>query len=78
MYTAEMAKKDAAGNDSELDDRIKSAVKEANYRGHRTTSIRVYIEDAFVHNIREELEKRGFTNVDVPYIILKGDVEFSW
>lgn len=73
MYTADMARNSL--ND-DLDRRIEAAVKDARYS--RTASLRVYIDDWFVHSIREELEKRGFHSIDVPDICLKGDVYFSW
>ncbi len=72
MYTAQMAR-DKVTDD--LDRRIEAAVKEA---FGNTGSLRVYIEDPFVHSIKEELEQRGFHSVDVPDICLKGDVYFSW
>ena len=60
-----------------LDRRIEAAVKDAARYGN-TASLRVYIDDPFVHSIKEELEKRGFHSVYVPDICLKGDVDFSW
>lgn len=50
---------------SDLDDRIKRAVKD-NDAGPFAAYLRVYIEDPWVHTIKEELEKRGFKNIDVP------------
>ena len=51
---------------------------EANYLGFSRATIRVYIDDPFVRTIKKELEMRGFVVLEVPDIILKGDVEFSW
>jgi hypothetical protein len=77
MYTAEMARSDALETASnELDRRIENAVKENQWAGRAT--VRIYIDDPFRYTIKEELEKRGFKNVDVPDIILKGDVSFEW
>lgn len=78
MFTAEDARKQVETEPNKLDALIEEAVREANYHGHTSASIRVYIEDAYVHTIREELEKRGFSAINVPDIILKGDVYFSW
>jgi hypothetical protein len=72
-YTAEDARR---GNDDDLDKRIRAAVKDAG--SARGAYLRVYIEDSFVHRIGEELRGRGFTNVQVPDIVLKGDVYFEW
>jgi len=73
MFTAE----DARQNDhEELDRRIKAAVREAG--SARNATIRVYIEDWFCRSIGSELERRGFVNVQVPDICLKGDVYFEW
>lgn len=74
MYTANDARN---FDQSDLDERIKRAVEE-NRKYGQTATIRVYLEDPFIHNIKQELEKRGFTNVQVPHIVLKGDVSFSW
>lgn len=78
MYTAEMARSNAEESPNKLDERIAEAVKEANYKGYTQASVRVYIEDPYLHTIRDELEKRGFTVIHVPDICLKGDVDFSW
>ena len=75
MFTATQAK---TMSSSDLDERIEKAVKEAISCGHKEASIRVYIEDSYVHTIENELEKRGFTDIYVPNICLKGDVSFSW
>jgi hypothetical protein len=73
MYTAD----DARENDQdELDRRIRAAVKDAG--GGNSTTMRVYCEDWFLGTIEYELERRGFKNIDVPDIILKGDVYFEW
>lgn len=74
MYTADDARK---GDDDDLDRRIKAAVKDRD-AGPNAAYLRVYIEDPWCHRIREELEKRGFKNVQVPNITLKGDVYFEW
>lgn len=73
MFTAEHARR---GNQDELDRRIKAAVLDARPASH--AYLRVYVEDSFLHNIAYELERRGFKNVSVPDIILKGDVYFEW
>jgi hypothetical protein len=73
MYTADNAR---SKNTSDLDARIKAAVEEAG--SSRTASMRVYVEDWFCRSIEHELEQRGFTNIYVPSITLKGDVSFSW
>jgi hypothetical protein len=72
MFTAKDARR---GNQNDLDRRIEHAVKDGT--GH-SAFLRIYAEDAFRYTIQEELEKRGFKNVSVPYIILKGDVYFEW
>ena len=73
MYTADDARR---GNYDDLDGRIEDAVK---YNRHGNGAyIRVYIEDSFCHSIGYELERRGFKNIDVPSITLKGDVYFEW
>lgn len=74
MFTAQNAKSLSC----DLDERIEKAVKEAINCGHKSASIRVYIEDSYVHTVGYELEKRGFTDIYVPNICLKGDVSFSW
>lgn len=72
MFTADDARR---GDNNELDRRIREAVQEGEYG---TGSLRVYIEDPWCRTIKEELEKRGFTNVQVPDIHIKGDVYFEW
>lgn len=78
MYTADQARIHRAEAPNDLDERIQTAVEKANRLGQRTASIRVYIEDAYCADIQNELENRGFTNIDVPDIVVKGDVRFSW
>lgn len=78
MFTADDARR---GNDDELDARIEAAVRDSGYNpqtGNKFAYLRIYIEDSFCHTIRYELERRGFTNIDVPSIMLKGDVYFEW
>lgn len=74
MYTAQHARDQAQ---KDLDRRIEAAVKE-NDGGPNAAYLRVYIEDPWVINIKAELERRSFKNVDVPDITLKGDVYFEW
>lgn len=74
MFTADTARKITFQD--ELDTRIESSVKERRYGNG--AYLRVYHTDAFVHTIKEELEKRGFINVSVPDICLSGDVYFEW
>lgn len=64
------------GNYDDLDRRIKAAVRDAAPANH--AYLRVYVEDGFLSNIASELEARGFKNVEVPSIVLKGDVYFEW
>lgn len=79
MYTATEARNFAQEHaQNELDERLRKAVSEAVYNGFTSSSVRVYREDVFCDTIKEELEKRGFTVMCVPDIILKGDVDFSW
>lgn len=75
MFTAEMAKN---LNNQNLDRRIEIEVKNAVQNNETNAYLRVYIEDSFAHCIMEELEKRGFHSIQVPDIVLKGDVYFSW
>jgi hypothetical protein len=65
------------GQTDDLDARIEAAVKDRD-AGPSASYIRVYVEDWFCRTIGEELEKRGFKNVKVPDICLKGDVYFEW
>lgn len=71
-FTADDARR---GNRDELDARIRQAVRGS--VGNSAT-LRVYIEDSFLDDIQSELEQRGFKNVEVPSITLKGDVYFEW
>jgi hypothetical protein len=73
-FTAEDARR---GDDDDLGERIKRAVKERD-GGPSAAYMRVYIEDPWLHRIEQELLDRGFKNVQVPDIILKGDVYFEW
>lgn len=59
----------------DLDGRIEAAVRESEGSG---AYIRIYHDDPFRHSIKEELQRRGFTNVRVPDIFIKGDVWFEW
>lgn len=72
MFTARDARQ---MQQDDLDERIERAVREAH--GGRA-SMRVYCEDAWLPRLREELERRGFINIRIPDIIIKGDVEFGW
>ncbi len=74
MYTADMAEDDGQ---EDLDRRIRWAVKEQD-AGYKAAYLRIYIEDPWFHSIQYELERRGFKNVRVPDIVLKGDVYFEW
>lgn len=77
MYTADDAREGNKERDqADLDERIEYAVR--NNRCGNGATIRVYIEDSFCRSIGYELERRGFKNVDVPSITLKGDVYFEW
>lgn len=73
MFTADHARR---GNEDELDGRIEYAVK--NNRHGNGAYIRIYHDDTFRHRIEYELEARGFKNIEVPQITLKGDVYFEW
>lgn len=72
MFTADDARR---GNYDELDARIRAAVRDGN---GNSASLRIYHDDAFRYTIEEELDRRGFKNIDVPDIVLKGDVYFEW
>ena len=63
------------GNYDDLDRRIRAAVADG---GYKHAYLRIYCDDAFRHSIGSELEARGFINVRVPDITLKGDVYFEW
>ena len=73
MYTADKARE---RSNSDLDRRIKEAVDDSTTG--KSAYLRIYYEDWFCNSIKEELTKRGFTNIDVPDICLKGDVYFEW
>lgn len=73
MYTAEDARK---SDQSDLDQRIAFAVRARARDGG--AYLRVYIEDPWCRTIQQELEQRGFKNINVPDICLKGDVYFEW
>jgi hypothetical protein len=72
MYTVSDARLQQS---NDLDERIEAAVKEAY---GNSAYLRIYCEDRFRYKIREELENRGFVNIQVPDFILKGDVYFEW
>ena len=72
MFTADDARR---GNQDDLDERIERAVRET---PGNSAYLRIYVEDSFCHSIRYELERRGFKNIVVPSIMLKGDVYFEW
>lgn len=74
MYTADDARR---GNHGDLDRRIEAAVRSRD-AGPNASYLRIYIDDAFCRTIKDELERRGFKNVQVPDITLKGDVYFEW
>ncbi len=73
-YTAEDARKKC---DDELDQRIKRAVQERD-AGPNAAFLRVYCDDPWFSRIESELLSRGFKNIHVPDIIIKGDVYFEW
>lgn len=74
MYTADDARR---GRQTNWDARIRDAA-ENNRCGVNCATIRVYAEDGEHRVIRRELEARGFKNVDVPSMMIKGDVYFEW
>lgn len=74
MYTADMARQESQ---DDLDRRIAMAVR-ARDAGPNATYMRVYIEDSWLDNLEHELEIRGFKNIELPDIIIKGDVYFEW
>jgi len=61
-----------------LDDRIKREVEESVRSGITHGHLRIYDTDWFFDSIEYELNQRGFHSVQVPRIILSGDVYFSW
>jgi hypothetical protein len=58
-----------------LDQTIRNAVNDST--GNRA-SMRVYRSDPWLHRLELELEERGFKNINVPEITIKGDVHFEW
>lgn len=75
MFTADDARNT---REDDLDRRIEAAVKERDAGPKAAALLRVYIEDSFCCTIKDELERRGFKNVQVPDICIKGDVYFEW
>ncbi len=73
-YTAADARREKA---DDLDERIRAAVRERD-AGPNAAYLRIYHDDPWRYSIMEELHSRGFKNVDVPDITLKGDVYFEW
>jgi hypothetical protein len=61
----------------DLDQRIRQAVSNAD-AGPNATYMRVYCDDPWLHSLESELRDRGFINIDVPNITIKGDVYFEW
>lgn len=82
MFTADNARSLNKPSSEEqarlLDERIKREVEESVRSGLTHGNLRVYSDDWFFDSIEYELNQRGFHSVDVPKIILKGDVYFSW
>ena len=72
MYTAEDARK---GDMEKLDRRIQEAVEDSK---SNSAYLRIYVEDPWYRTIEAELTKRGFKNIQVPDIVLAGDVYFEW
>lgn len=62
-------------NMQDLDERIERAVRGSSGTG---AHMRVYNDDPWVDRIEQELLDRGFHNVQVPMIVIKGDVWFEW
>lgn len=73
MYTAVDA---LIQSNAVLDDRIERAVIDGAHT--RCGSIRVYDTDWFCNDIKEELENRGFKNIQVPRFSQTADVYFEW
>lgn len=73
-FTADDARR---GNMDELDGRIRAAVQDRG-AGPNAAYLRIYAEDSFRFTIASELEDRGFKNIEVPDITIKGDVYFEW
>jgi len=61
----------------DLDQCIRDAVADRSY-GQGATSMRVYHDDPWLWSLEQELEDRGFKNIRVPSITIKGDVYFEW
>lgn len=82
MFTADNARSlNTVASDERskrLDERIQREVEDSIRSGLTYGHLRVYIEDWFFDSIEYELNQRGFHNVKVPQITLKGDVYFSW
>jgi len=70
MFTASMVKQ---GNARAFDERLEYAVKNFNH-GNNGAYMRIYCDDPWRWNVKEMLEERGFINVDVPDIVISGDV----
>lgn len=60
----------------DLDTRIKNAV--TGRRKGQGAYMRVYHDDPWRYSIQSDLEERGFTNVEVPDIVICGNVYFEW
>jgi hypothetical protein len=75
MFTADKARKASV---DQLDERIRREVNQSISDGLTHGYLRIYIEDWFFDSIEEELTKRGYHSIEVPRIVLKGDVYFSW
>jgi hypothetical protein len=74
MYTADMANDDGQ---EDLDNRIRAAVRDQD-AGYKAAYLRIYCDDPWRYEIEAELERRGFRDIRVPDIVLKGDVYFTW
>lgn len=74
MFTAKDARNISM---SYLDERIKDAVINCP-KYPNGASMRVYCDDPWLPNLKQELEKRGFINIYIPDIVIKGDVDFYW
>lgn len=73
MYTAVDA---LIQSNAVLDEKIERAVLDG--ANTRCGSIRVYDTDWFCNTVQEELELRGFKNVQVPRFVQTADVYFEW
>lgn len=75
MFTAKDARKTM---ENDLDERIKYAVENNNYI-HNGAYMQVYSEDRWKDIIVQELEKRGFIDIEYdPYFVMSTDVYFKW